>query len=67
MRGRAAERARDLIRQTAEARGVVIVRGVVSPEHVHMLMSVPLMMSPAKLVQYVKGRSSRMCRRSFLN
>jgi putative transposase len=32
LRGRLAERARDLIRQTCEARGVVSVRGAVSPD-----------------------------------
>ena len=33
LRGRVAERARDLIRQICEARDVVIVRGAVSPDH----------------------------------
>ena len=40
-RGRGAERARDLIRQTCEARDVLIIRGAVSPDHVHMLLSAP--------------------------
>jgi len=60
-----AERARDLMPQTAEARGVVIVRGAVSPDHVHMLLSAPPMMTPAKLVQHLKGRSSRMLQAEF--
>ena len=38
LRGRVAERARDLIRQTCEAREVVIVRGAVSPDHIHVLL-----------------------------
>lgn len=59
LRGRVAERARDLIRQICEAREVVIVRGAVSPDHVHMLVSAPSHLAPAKLVQYIKGRSSR--------
>ena len=41
LRGRMAERARDLIRQSCEVREVVIVRGAVSPDHVHMLVSAP--------------------------
>ena len=41
LRGRLAERARDLIRQTCEARGVIIMRGAVSPDHIHMLVSAP--------------------------
>ena len=39
LRGRIAERARDLIRQSCQAREVVIVRGAVSPDHIHMLLS----------------------------
>src|ERR1022692_4833920 len=37
--GRVAERARDLIRQVCQSRDVAIVRGAVSPDHVHMLLS----------------------------
>ena len=36
---------------------VVIVQGAVSPDHVHMLVSVPPQLAPTKLVQYLKGRS----------
>jgi putative transposase len=59
LRGEVAERARDLIRQICHAREVVIIRGSVSPDHVHMLVSAPPYMAPSKLVQYIKGRSSR--------
>jgi putative transposase len=65
LRGRIAERARDLIRQTCEARDVKIVRGAVSPDHIHMLLSAPPDLSPSKLVQYVKGRSSRRLQDEF--
>lgn len=65
MRGRVAERARDVIRQICAARDVVIVRGAVSPDHIHMLLSVPPQLSPAKLVQYIKGRSSRRLQEEF--
>ena len=65
MRGRIAERARDLIRQICQARDVVIVRGSVSPDHIHMLLSAPPHLSPAKLVQYIKGRSSRRLQEEF--
>ena len=30
-----------------------------SPDHIHMLVSCPADLAPAKLVQYLKGRSSR--------
>jgi putative transposase len=65
LRGRVAERARDLIRQSCEARDVTIVRGAISPDHVHMLLSAPAQLAPAKLVQYIKGRSSRRLQDEF--
>jgi putative transposase len=48
-----------------KVREVVIVQGSVSPDHVHMLVSVPPQLAPAKLVQYLKGRSSRMLQDEF--
>ncbi|MBI2686610.1 MAG: IS200/IS605 family transposase [Acidobacteria bacterium] len=65
LKGRVAERARDLIRQICEARDVVIVRGSVSPDHLHMLLWVPADLAPAKLVQYIKSRSSRRLQDEF--
>ena len=65
LRGRVAERARDLLRQICQATDAVIVRGAVSPDHIHMLVSRPPDMAPAKLVQYLKGRSSRRLQDEF--
>ncbi len=65
MHGRVAERARELIRQICLAREVVIVRGAISPDHIHMLLSVPPNLAPAKLVQFIKGRSSRRLQAEF--
>ena len=65
LRGRVAERARDLIRQICQAREVVIVRGAVSPDHIHILLSVPPQLAPAKLVPYIKGRASRRLQEEF--
>ncbi len=65
MRGRVAERARELIRQICRARDVVIVRGAISPDHIHMLLSVPPHLAPAKVVQYIKRRSSRLLQGEF--
>lgn len=41
LRGEVATRTRDLLRQICQGRDVVIVQGAVSPDHVHMLVSVP--------------------------
>ena len=65
LRGRIAERACDLIRRVCQARDVVIIRGAVSPDHIHMRLSAPPHLAPAKLVQYIKGRSSRKLQEEF--
>ena len=54
-----------MIRQICQAREVTIIRGAVSPDHVHILVSAPPLLSPAKLVQYVKGKSSRRLQEDF--
>lgn len=65
LRGEIALRTRDLLRQICEGREVLIVQGSVSPDHVQMLVSVPPQLAPAKLVQYMKGRSSRIVQDEF--
>jgi putative transposase len=65
LRGEIAVKARDLLRQICQSRDVVIVQGAVWPAHIHLLVSVPPHLSPAKLVQYMKGRSSRMLQDEF--
>ena len=60
-----AERARVLIRQICEAREVTIVRGAIAVDHIHMLVAAPPQIAPSKLVQYLKGRSSRMLQMEF--
>jgi hypothetical protein len=41
------------------------VEGSVGKEHVYMLVSSPTHIAPAKLVQYLKGRSSRLIQEEF--
>jgi putative transposase len=65
LRGRVAERARELLRQICQAREMVIIRGAVSPDHIHMLVSWPAALAPAKVVQYLKGRSSHRLQDEF--
>ena len=54
-----AQRVRELIREVCTANYVDIITGSLSPDHVHMLVSVPPSISISKLVQYMKGKSSR--------
>src|SRR5438067_3167586 len=65
LRGEVAKRARDLLRQIYAAREVRILRGAVSPDHIHMLVVAPPQLAPAKLVQFLKGRSSRLLQQEF--
>ena len=57
--GKIAERTRELIRGTCQQNEVEIIAGHVSKDHVHLLVSAPPHMSASKLVQYIKGYSSR--------
>jgi len=57
--GNKAERARDLIRMVCKRNEVEIIAGHVSKDHIHLLVSVPPHLSVSKLVQYIKGYSSR--------
>jgi len=65
LQGRIAERLRELIRQGCSARGITIIRGSVGSEHVHMLISSPPTLAPSKIMQYLKGRSSKMLQEEF--
>ncbi|RJQ27923.1 MAG: IS200/IS605 family transposase [Peptococcaceae bacterium] len=65
LRGEIALRTRDLVRQSCLSRGITIIRGSVSKDHVHLLISCPPSLAPAKIVQYLKGRSSRLLQQEF--
>ena len=63
--GEVAQRCRELIRQSCLSRDIRIVRGHVSRDHVHLLVSCPPALSPAKVMQQIKGRSSRLLQQEF--
>ncbi len=65
LNGKIAERLRELIRQGCEARKITIVRGSIGKDHVHMLISCPPTLAPSKIMQYLKGRSSRLLQEEF--
>jgi putative transposase len=65
LRGPVAERARDLILQSCMSREIKIVKGHVSKDHVHLLVSCPPKLSPSSIMQYLKGRSSRLLQSEF--
>ena len=58
LKGDAAERVRELVRQTCEAFEIRILSGVVSSEHVHILVSAPPTLAPSEIMRRIKGRSA---------
>lgn len=58
--GRIAEMARELIRQSCNSVDVSILRGSIGKEHIHILVSCPPNLSVSKLVQQLKGKTSRV-------
>ena len=63
--GDVAVRARDLIRQSCMTRDIAIIKGHVGRDHVHLFVSAPPNMSVAKMVQYIKGKSSYMLQQEY--
>jgi len=58
-------RTRDIIRQVCEKYGIDIIRGNISPDHVHLFVSIPPQHSVSRIVQNIKGRSSRILQQEF--
>ena len=65
LEGAIAYRLRELLRQGCEAKGIEIIRGSISKDHVHMLLSCPTNLSPSQIMQYLKGRSSHLIQDEF--
>jgi putative transposase len=65
LRGEVGKRVRELIRQTWASLDVYIVKGHVSKDHVHLLVSVPPDLAVSELVKRLKGRSSRLMLEEF--
>jgi putative transposase len=63
--GDIAIRARDLIRQVCMTREIKILKGHVSRDHVHLMVSCPPKLSVSDMAQYIKGRSSHALQREF--
>ncbi len=58
LKGRVAERVRDIVREECQKVGVEIWRGHVSTNHVHVLVSIPPQVTISRLIQKRKGKSS---------
>ena len=56
--GEVGQRLRDFVRHTCAVHEIEILRGVVSKEHVHILVSSPPQIAPSKIMSRIKGRSA---------
>lgn len=65
LRGELQRRIRTIVAQVAEEMNIKIVNGVVSSEHIHLLVSIPPHISVSEFVKRAKGRSSRKVQQEF--
>ena len=63
--GDLALRAREVIRQVCMSRELKIIKGHVSRDHVHLLVSCPPGLSVSQIMQYIKGKSSYVLQQEF--
>ena len=56
--GEVADRVRARVRETCEAFEIRITSGMVSKDHVHILVSCPPTIAPSEIMRRIKGRTS---------
>lgn len=57
LQGEVALRVRELVRQTCEAFEIRIVKGVVSGDHIYILVNAPPELAPSEIMRKLKGRT----------
>ena len=65
--GEVAARARDIIRQIAAEHELIILSGKISSDHVHLFISYRSNQAISKIMQYLKGVSSRVLLQEFIH
>ena len=58
-------RLRAIVSEVCKQHKLNIIRGNVRANHVHILVNAPSYLSPAKIAQYLKGKSSYLLQRDF--
>ncbi len=58
LRGEVGTEVRDLIREIWRSWDTEILQGHIRPDHVHLLLSVPPHVSPSRVLQAIKGKTS---------
>ncbi|MGB8702424.1 MAG: IS200/IS605 family transposase [Thermosynechococcaceae cyanobacterium] len=65
LKGEVQKRCRELIIQVCDSEDVKILKGVVSKDHVHLLIEYPPSKSISDLVKRMKGRTSRLLQQEY--
>src|SRR3990167_4822471 len=63
--GEIGHRTKQILQEVCKDHQVEIIRGKIASNHVHMYVSVPPYLSISKLVQNMKGKSSRKIQQNF--
>jgi putative transposase len=63
--GQVGLRLRELVREICRTNDVEILQGHVGRDHVHILVSAPPNISASKIMQYIKGKTSRKLMMEF--
>src|SRR3989344_4949098 len=58
-------RLREIIRQICSTEKVDILKGAIGPDHIHLLLQIPPYISVSRIVQHLKGESSRKLQMEF--
>ena len=59
------QRLKMLLIQTCQSRNITIISGHIARDHVHIFVSCPPSLSPTNIVQYLKGRSSKILQSEY--
>src|SRR5580658_4510442 len=65
LRGEIGLRLRELGREICKTLDIEIAQGHIRPDHVHLLLSVPPTLSPSRVMNAIKGKSSMRLMRDF--
>ena len=65
LNGDIALRLRTIIREVCMSYDIKILKGVVSKNHVHLLLSAPPTLAASKMAQFLKGKSSYKIQQEF--
>jgi len=58
LRGDVGREVRVLVREVCRTHDIEVVQGHIRPDHVHLLLDVPPRLSPSRVMQLIKGKSS---------